>query len=401
MSSLRVLAITNLFPHEAKPWFAPFNKRQFGALGKLCELEVLGAIPYFPAATRFAPGSEAAQSKNAPSVEVIAGLKVRHPRWLHVPKITQYTAGALFTASLLPHVMQYRGKIDAILGGWAYPDGVAAILLAKMLGVPVVVKTFGSDINGLDGSMGARKQLEFFLPRAERVVAVSRQLKDKIINLGVLEERIDVVHDGVDAKVFYPRDRAAARRELQLTEDAPTVVYVGNVLQTKGLFDLIDSFQSVLHEIPDAQLVIVGSGAEMGACQERAASLGSSVIFAGRQPPDSIPQWMAAADIVTLPSWAEGTPNVVREASACGRRVVASNVGGIPDILDQQLLGELIPPREPKALAKALIRGISDDYDADAVAKIGASHSWDDSATDLLASLESAVAMRVKLDKRI
>ncbi len=391
MKKLRVLAITNLFPHKAKPWFAPFNKRQFGALGKLCELEVMGVIPYLPGASVIAPRSEAAQSRRSPSFEVIDGIRVKHPRWLHIPKVTQYTAGLLFTLSLIPHVLQYRGKIDVILGGWAYPDGVAAIVLAKLLKVPVVVKTFGSDINNLDQEKVARKQLEFFLPRADRVIAVSRQLKDKIIKLGVLEGRIDVVHDGVAVDVFYPQDRQSSRIKLGLDQHAPTVVYVGNVLKTKGLFELIDAFHEVLRELQNARLVIVGSGADLAECKTRAYSLGDSVIFAGRKHPDDIPNWMAVADIVTLPSWAEGTPNVVREASACGRRVVATNVGGIPDIVNEGLLGELIPPRSPKALADALIRGLRFDYEPDNVALIGASHGWDDSAEDLLASLQAAV----------
>src|SRR6185503_15273678 len=108
----------------------------------------------------------------------------------------------------------YRNRVDVVLGSWAYPDGFAAVLAAKLLGVPSVVKLHGSDINIVAKLPGARWMTAWALPKAERVVAVSRPLADEVIAMGVAPERVNIVMNGVDGDLFKPRDRAAARAEL-------------------------------------------------------------------------------------------------------------------------------------------------------------------------------------------
>jgi glycosyltransferase involved in cell wall biosynthesis len=100
---------------------------------------------------------------------------------------------------------------------------------------------------------------------------------------------------------------------------------------------------------------------------------------------------MAAADVIALPSWNEGTPNVVIEALACGRRVVATAVGGTPDLVTSPLFGALVPPRSPAALAAALNGALATPYDPHAVARAAHTLSWDDSAAALHAVLEEAL----------
>jgi glycosyltransferase involved in cell wall biosynthesis len=109
-----------------------------------------------------------------------------------------------------------------------------------------------------------------------------------------------------------------------------------------------------------------------------------------RQPLERVPLYMAAADILVLPSHSEGTPNVVLEALASGRRVVATAVGGVPDLLTSPTLGTLVPPGDPDALADALMIALRQPYDADQVAKLGARGGWAASAAALHAVLEEA-----------
>jgi teichuronic acid biosynthesis glycosyltransferase TuaC len=104
-----------------------------------------------------------------------------------------------------------------------------------------------------------------------------------------------------------------------------------------------------------------------------------------------MPTWMAAADLVVLPSWNEGTPNVVVESLACGRRVVATAVGGTPDLVTSSTLGTLVPPRNPAALAAALNEALATPYDPHAVAAAAPASSWDDSAAQLHTVLEEAL----------
>jgi len=115
----------------------------------------------------------------------------------------------------------------------------------------------------------------------------------------------------------------------------------------------------------------------------------------GPQPLGAIPTWMAACDLLVLPSHAEGTPNVVLEALACGRRVVASAVGGIPDLITSATLGTLVPPHQPDALATALTQALRTPYAAEAVAELGARGGWEPSAAALHAVLVAAAGASV------
>ena len=144
---MRVLAITKIFPNLVEPLSAPFNRQQFAALAKHCELEVLGTIPWFPGAGLIARWSSAGKLAAVPREEQIAGISVRHPRTLFVPRLAHAAWGPLYAASIVPGIGRYRGKIDVVLGSWAYPDGFAAVIAARWLGVPCVVKLHGSDIN--------------------------------------------------------------------------------------------------------------------------------------------------------------------------------------------------------------------------------------------------------------
>jgi glycosyltransferase involved in cell wall biosynthesis len=137
---------------------------------------------------------------------------------------------------------------------------------------------------------------------------------------------------------------------------------------------------------------VVGDGSARAALERAAEPLGDRLLLAGRRPLSEVPLWMAASHALVLPSWAEGTPNVVLEALACGRRVVATSVGGVPDHVPGPGLGELVPPRRADLLSAALERAADASYDPARVAEAGARGGWDESARSLEASLRSAMA---------
>jgi glycosyltransferase involved in cell wall biosynthesis len=386
---LRVLAITKIFPNAAEPLAAPFNRQQFAALREHCELNILATIPWFPGAGLLARWSSAGKLARVPRRETIHGMDVAHPRTLFVPKLAMATWGPLYAASIAPAVAPYRDKVDVVLGTWAYPDGFAAVIAARLLGVPCVVKLHGSDINLIAKEPGPRKMTSWALPRASRVVAVSRALADEVVAMGVERDRVAIVMNGVDGELFRPRDRAAARAELGLPA-GPLAVYVGNLKPEKGVLDLGAAWQTVAREQPDATLVVVGDGPLQGELVSMTEALGERVRLIARQPLERVPSFMAAADILVLPSHSEGTPNVVLEALASGRRVVATSVGGVPDLITHDTLGELVPPRDPDALAAAIVRALRRPYDAHEVARLGARGGWSASAAALHAVLKEA-----------
>jgi teichuronic acid biosynthesis glycosyltransferase TuaC len=387
---VRVLAITKIFPNAAEPLSAPFNRQQFAALSRLCDLEVLATIPWYPGAGLLARWSSAGRLARVPHRDTIDGMAVRHPRTLFLPRGGHSLWGPLYAASLLPLVARYRGRVDVLLASWAYPDGVAAVALGRLLGVPVVVKLHGSDVNVIGREPGPRWMLRQALPRAARVVAVSRALAEAVTELGVDPARIALVYNGVDSELFRPRDRAAARAALGLPATGKLALYVGNLKESKGVLDLAAAFERVAAEVPDATLAIVGGGEATARLEEVAARLGGRLRVIGPRPLAEVPTWMAACDLLALASWNEGTPNVVLEALACGRRVVATAVGGVPDLIRSPLQGALVPARDVPALAAALAEALRTTYDPEAVAAAGARGGWAASAAALHAVLVAA-----------
>lgn len=386
---MRVLAITKIFPNAAEPLSAPFNRQQFAALRQLCDLEVMATIPWFPGAGLLARWSSAGKLARVPRRETIAGIAVTHPRTLFLPRGGHSAWGPLYAASIAPLLARYRGNVDVVLGSWAYPDGFAAVIAAKLLGVPAVVKLHGSDVNLIGKIPGARRMMAWALPRAARVVAVSRPLADEVVALGVAEDRVRVVMNGVDGDLFKPGDRAAARKELDLPA-GPLAVYVGNLKPEKGVLDLGRAWATVVEQVPNATLLVVGDGPLRGELAAITAPLGDRVRLIARQPLERVPLYLAAADILVLPSHHEGTPNVVLEALASGRRVVATAVGGVPDLLTSDVLGTLVPPGQPDALGNAIASALRSPYDAGEVARLGARGGWAASATALHAVLQEA-----------
>ncbi|MDX2092060.1 MAG: glycosyltransferase family 4 protein [Kofleriaceae bacterium] len=379
---LRVLAITKIFPNAAEPWSAPFNRQQFKSLANHCKLDVMGTIPWFPGAGLVKRWSSAGKLASVPASEHIDGLEVTHPRTLFLPRLAHAAWGPLYAASIAPALARYHKRVDVVLGSWAYPDGFAAIIAASLLGVPCVVKLHGSDVNLIAKQPGPRRMLAWALPRARRVVAVSRPLADEVIELGVPRERVCIVMNGVDSELFRPRDRDEARAQLELP-DGPLALYVGNLKEEKGVLDLAEAWAHVVRELPAATLVVVGDGPAYAAMSAKVEALGGHVRLVGRHQLATIPTWMAAADVVVLPSHAEGTPNAVLEALACGRRVVATAVGGVPDLITCDELGTLVPPRDPRALGRALALALRTPYSPRTVAALGARGGWDASAAAL------------------
>jgi glycosyltransferase involved in cell wall biosynthesis len=388
---MRVVAITQIWPNSVEPLRTPFNVRQFSSLKRKCEVVVLAAVPFVPGANLVGLPERPAKLYGLPARETISGIETHYMRQLYVPKLVS-AAVPLYLASLAPH-RALVASADVILGTWAYPDGCAAILLARALGKPCAVKVHGSDLNVVAKLASARAILRRVLPRAGAMVSVSAALSAELEGLGVPPSRIHLVANGVDTSVFAPRDKGAARQVLGLDESAPVVVFVGRLEPQKGVGELLDAVPLLRERAKDAVVVLLGEGVSSERVQQAAASSKGAILAPGARPPREIAQWLAACDVFTLPSWMEGTPNVVLEALASGRPVVASNVGGIPDVVPQPDAGKLVPPKDAPALAAALAETLErvrrGELAPDRIRALGPK-SWEESADalfDVLASI--------------
>jgi teichuronic acid biosynthesis glycosyltransferase TuaC len=390
-SRLRVLILTKVFPNALQPLAAAFNRQQFAALAQLADVEVVAPIQWFPGAALLGNRIEAGRLASLPDTETIDGLLVHHPRVFHLPRVDYSFAAGFYVASLMPLLRRLRSRFDVVLGSFIYPDALAATWMARLLRAPAVMMALGSDVNVLTDIPGVRTMLRLTFPRASRVVTVSRDLAAKVTDLGAPAQRVVMVPNGVDRSLFQPRNRAEARQALGHPPEGKWIVYVGRLEPAKGIDELLAAFSRLAR--PDLRMALVGDGSLRARCQQAAAA-DPRILVPGGRPLGEVGRWMAAADVVTLPSWREGTPNVILEALASGRPVVATRVGGIPDVVERSgldgLMGELVAPRDAGALTMALARVLDRDHDPQAIAAAGPI-SWTESARQLHAVLEAAV----------
>ena len=186
--------------------------------------------------------------------------------------------------------------------------------------------------------------------KAAGLITVSRALKDELSNLGIDPARVQVLRNGVDLQMFRPTDREAARSRLEV--QSPTLLSVGHLIRPKR-HDLVIR---ALTGLSDATLLIVGGGPEERALKRLVQQLGivRRVRFLGSVPHEQLCEIYNSADALVLASDREGWPNVLLEAMACGTPVVASNVGGIPEIVTSPAAGVLLPDRTPDAIATSV-----------------------------------------------
>jgi glycosyltransferase involved in cell wall biosynthesis len=292
---------------------------------------------------------------------------------------------------VLPYVREFRP--DVILNYIVYPDGYAALRVAKALGVPVVVTAIGSDLNKIpDPICGVLTRR--VLRGADGVVTVSGDLLKTALRLGARAERSRAILNGCDTSIFYNRDRGEARRRLGIKEDGDALVYVGRLDVAKGLRELVEAVAGLRVRRPGIRCYIVGDGPAKRVLTEAIAKhgVGEAIVLVPSCGTQEVALWMGAADVVTLPSYREGCPNVVIEALASGRPVVASNVGGIPELMDESG-GRLVPAMDAKALEVALDEVLAQTWDA---AEISSRHSrsWSDVADAVEDVMEKVLSAR-------
>lgn len=198
---------------------------------------------------------------------------------------------------------------------------------------------------------------------AYRVVTVCRPFAQQLERLGVQRDRITILHNSAKPFVAPPQEAVQrVRCELGVGDDEAVVLSIGRLSQEKGHADLIRAAAALnaMSTAPRFRVVMVGDGPERERLAQLASRLGieKQITFAGFQR-DTQPYY-AMATVVAVPSHSEGSPNVVLEAMAAGLPIAANSVGGVPEILEENVTGLMVPPRNPEAMAKAILRILSD-----------------------------------------
>jgi glycosyltransferase involved in cell wall biosynthesis len=246
----------------------------------------------------------------------------------------------------------------------------AALLLGeKGCKRPAVVSTVHSSRVRCSEDRQTMRQLT---PLMDRLIVVSKAIERKIREEGRYGAPVSLIYNGVDLQRYnHQQPCCTLREEFGIPEGAPVVGVVARLEAEKGHRTLVDAWPPVLLSHPDARLLIVGEGSERNSLEAQAASLGIAdrVVFTGRR--EDVPAVTAALDIAVLPSYREAQGLSVLEAMALGRPVVASNVGGIPEMVEDGVSGLLVRPGDCDALAAAIVRLLSNHPLADTLARRG------------------------------
>lgn len=383
---MRILIVTSQFPIAGEPHRGRPVYQTVRELSRLAEVKVLSPIATYPGWAR--PRSYL--YRPAEHQAVAPGCDVDYVTYPALPAVSRPFNGHLCARALSRPVRAFAP--DVVLAYWLYPDGYGALRAAREAGVPFLAGARGSDLRVRDAV--SRRLTRPVVRAARRLLVVSEDLgRVAAEQYGADPERIRAIPNGCDAALFRPGDRQAARAALGLAQDAEVVLYVGRLVPEKGLRELVHATRRLLATRPRARVVLVGDGplyAELAATL--AAEPALPLQLAGSQAPAEVARWMVASDLVTLPSYSEGHPNVLVEALACGRPVVATPVGGIPEVVDAAS-GLLVPARDADALADTLAEALAQDWDEAALAR-RFSRDWEQVARDTLLACEEALAER-------
>ncbi len=335
----------------------------------LCELagalhrrgaEVLVVAPDYPGAQAFDAAS------TVPTMRVAARGRLRTARALAEAAIERIRAAGP------------AAPVSTIIAGNWWPDGYAAWLVRRRVGVPYVVMGYGREMVQTGANLGKWLMQNLIIRGAAGGLAISHYAASQLSRRGLPTSRVEVIYGGVDPRLFAADDNEVAQLQAQLNpEGRPLLLTVGRLVQRKGHSQVIAALPQVIEQIGPVRYLIVGTGPEAQSLRKLADGCGVAelVEFLGQVDDQELAALYRAGDLFIMPSRdlygqpIEGLGLVYLEANLCGLPVIASNTGGIPDAVVHGETGLLVNPEDPGDIAAAIVRLLSDK---DLAARLGA-----------------------------
>jgi glycosyltransferase involved in cell wall biosynthesis len=354
---MNILVLSHLYPRPQDPSYGIFVHRQVKQLQKFGHnVIVLSPIPWVP---KFLPKRAKWRTYDLTPPEFIwEGVKVYSPCYLRLPGAWFRTlAGFTIYRSVIPLVatLHKNSAFDVIHSNVLLPDGLVGILLGRQLNLPTICTVRGSDATTFpyENALNLYHSKKV-IRESDQIVAVSHTLKELVESLAKSPKGIRVVYNGVDTKKFHIKQTSSELNQIAPID--PYILFVGRDIRRKGLIDLMSAFVELVDKIEHKLIVIGPTSDEVRMLSSDLTTLASGrLIIPGCMSPDSIPPYMQNCELFVLPSYSEGLPNVVLEAMACGKPVIATNVMGIPEAVINNVTGLLIEPGDTSTLAEVIL----------------------------------------------
>ena len=373
---MRVLVVTSQFPIPGDLQRGRAVYETVLQLAQIATVAVISPVAAYP--LRLRPQS---YIYHATGGGLDAGVPTKYVSFPVLPVISRPFNGWLCARALESEIESARP--DVVLAYWLYPDAYGALAVTRRLRLPLVAGARGSDLRTRDPL--SRRMTRKVVREADRLLVVSEDLRRIAIKRdGASAARVSVIPNGCDSNIFRLGNRTAARTELGVPSEASLLLYVGRLVPEKGLRELLEAMAILRRAGETMRLAIVGEGPMRAEIERKTdGTRPDHVALLGALDPIAVSRWMTAADVVVLPSYSEGHPNVLVEALACGRPFVATPVGGVVEIADDSC-SVLVPPRDSAALARGILESVNRDWD-EAELSERHSRSWEVVAEQTLA----------------
>ncbi|MBK7926456.1 MAG: glycosyltransferase [Bryobacterales bacterium] len=277
----RIAVVTPNFPISTDPYRGIPLYHTVAQLDRLATVEVFVPLAVYPPVSWLQPMSYV--YRRADPASQPAGVRVHYCEYSALPRLTRPFNGRLAANRLIGPVRAFQP--DIILAYWLYPEGYAACLTARKLGVPIVVGSRGTDLRPRTPftTRGVRK----VLAQAAGSLTVSSELRQRALELGAPADRIHVILNGCDSSIFALGSRTSARHALGLNPDSEIILFAGHLIPVKGVKDLLAAAISLAVRRPKLELVFVGEGHQQAELQATLTQSGSTlpVHFTGSCPP--------------------------------------------------------------------------------------------------------------------
>lgn len=390
---MNILLVTNLFPTPEDPERGIFTLQLVKKLQELGKVTVICPLPWFPKAKIFSGLKKWYAFSQVPKVYEMEGVTVYSPKYVMLPKVSESWHAFFMGLGLKRCIQQLHQEkhFDVVNSQWFYPDSVAVDRAIRTLNIPHIATGLGCDVNHDLFDSKKRPQLQQMLENVAAITVVSNELKKVLMDDSIPENKITPIPNGVDTSKFSLLDMTECRNKLDIEKSETIILYVGRLSEEKNVESLIRAFHQL--ELDETlKLYLVGDGPMEDVLKSLVHDfkLKDRVIFVGKVEHSQVSTWMGATNYFCLPSIREGCPNVVLEALGCGRPVIASHVGAIPDLVNDES-GVLFDPNSISDIKSCLDVGLSKQWNYSVIAKSVKFLSWEHAAAHYMKVFHSVL----------